>query len=74
MIYLSTFSKALAPGLRVGWIVAPPEVISKLFRLKQGTDLHTSHLYPMVAYEAARDGFLDEHVKLIRRFIASGAT
>jgi 2-aminoadipate transaminase len=67
VIYLSTFSKTLAPGLRLGWIVAPPEVISKLTQLKQGADLHTSTFGQMVAYEVARDGFLDEHVKLIRR-------
>jgi 2-aminoadipate transaminase len=66
VIYLSTFSKVLAPGLRVAWIVAPPEVISKLVQLKQSTDLHTSTFTQMVVYEAARDGFIDEHVKLIR--------
>jgi 2-aminoadipate transaminase len=57
----------LAPGLRLGWIVAPPEVISKLVQFKQGADLHTSTFVQMVAYEAARDNFLDEHVKVIRR-------
>ena len=66
VIYLSTFSKVLAPGLRVAWMVAPPEVISKLVQLKQSTDLHTSMFTQMAVYEAARDGFLDEHVKLIR--------
>jgi 2-aminoadipate transaminase len=67
VIYLSTFSKTLAPGLRLAWIVAPPEVISKLVQLKQGADLHTSTFTQFVAYEVARDGFLDQHVKLIRR-------
>jgi 2-aminoadipate transaminase len=67
VIYLSTFSKTLSPGLRMGWIVAPPEVIAKLVQLKQGADLHTSTFGQMVAYEVARDGFLDEHIKLIRR-------
>jgi 2-aminoadipate transaminase len=67
VIYLSTFSKTLAPGLRLGWIVAPPEVIVKLVQLKQGADLHTSTFNQIVAYEVARDGFLDEHVKLIRQ-------
>jgi 2-aminoadipate transaminase len=66
VIYLSTFSKVLAPGLRVAWIVAPPDVIAKLVQLKQSTDLHTSTFTQMVIYEAARDGFIDEHVKLIR--------
>jgi len=67
VIYLSTFSKTLAPGVRLGWIVAPPEVIAKLVQLKQGADLHTSTFGQMVAYEVARDNFLDEHVKVIRR-------
>jgi 2-aminoadipate transaminase len=67
VIYLSTFSKLLAPGLRLGWIVAPPEVISRLVQIKQSSDLHTSTFTQMVSYEVARDGFLDEHVKLIRR-------
>jgi 2-aminoadipate transaminase len=67
VIYLSTFSKTLAPGLRLGWIVAPPDVIGKLAQLKQGADLHTSTFTQFVAYEVARDGFLDKHVKLIRQ-------
>ena len=67
VIYLSTFSKTLAPGLRLGWIVAPPDVITKLVQLKQGADLHTSTFNQFVAYEVARDGFLDEHVKTIRK-------
>jgi 2-aminoadipate transaminase len=67
VIYLSTFSKTLAPGLRLGWIVAPAEVISKFVQLKQGADLHTSTFTQIVAYEVAKDGFLDEHVKLIRK-------
>jgi len=67
VIYLSTFSKTLAPGLRLGWIVAPADVISKIVQLKQGADLHTSTFTQMVAYEVAKDGFLDEHVKLIRK-------
>jgi 2-aminoadipate transaminase len=67
VLYLSTFSKTLAPGIRLGWIVAPPEVIAKLVQLKQGADLHTATFNQMVAYEVARDGFLDEHVKHIRQ-------
>jgi 2-aminoadipate transaminase len=67
VIYLSTFSKTLAPGLRLGWIVAPQEVIVKLAQLKQGADLHTSTFNQIVAYEVAKDGYLDGHVRLIRR-------
>lgn len=67
VIYLSTFSKTLAPGLRLGWMVAPADVITKLVQLKQGADLHTSTFAQVVAYEVAKDNFLDEHVKLIRK-------
>lgn len=66
IIYLSTFSKTLAPGIRLGWIVAPRDVITKLIQLKQGADLHTSTFTQMVAYEVARDGFIDEHSRTIR--------
>jgi len=66
VIYMSTFSKTLAPGLRLGWVVAPVEVITKLVQAKQGADLHTSTFDQMMAYEVVSDGFLDEHVKEIR--------
>jgi 2-aminoadipate transaminase len=67
VIYLSTFSKTLAPGIRLGWIVAPPDVISKLVQLKQGADLHTSTFNQMITYEVAKDGFIDQHVRTIRK-------
>jgi len=66
VIYLSTFSKTLAPGLRLGWVIAPAEVIQKLVQAKQGADLHTGTFVQMVAYEIARDGFLDGHIDHIR--------
>jgi 2-aminoadipate transaminase len=66
VIYLSTYSKTLAPGVRLAWVVAPPEVIRKMVQAKQGADLHTATLNQMVAYEVAQDGFLDRHVQLIR--------
>ncbi len=66
VIYLSTFSKTLAPGLRLGWVVAPAEVIQKLVQAKQGTDLHTGTFVQMVTYELAHGGFLNKHVQHIR--------
>lgn len=67
VIYLSTFSKTLAPGLRLGWIVASESVIERLVLAKQATDLHTSTFNQMIAFEMARGGFIDEHVRAIRR-------
>jgi len=66
VIYLGTFSKTLAPGIRLAWVIAPPEVIRKLVLAKQGADLHTSTFNQMVAYEVSHGGFLNEHVKFIR--------
>ena len=42
VVYLSTFSKIVAPGFRVGWMIGPPEVMSWVARAKQAADLHTS--------------------------------
>jgi 2-aminoadipate transaminase len=67
VIYLGTFSKTLAPGLRLGWIMAPENVIKKCVMAKQGMDLHTSSFTQMVAYEVAQDNFLDEHKLIIRQ-------
>lgn len=62
VIYLSTFSKLLAPGLRVAWMVAAPEVIQKLVLAKQGADLQTATFNQMLVYEIAREGFLDRQI------------
>ncbi|MCP4359917.1 MAG: PLP-dependent aminotransferase family protein [Chloroflexi bacterium] len=67
VIYLSTFSKTLAPGLRLGWIVAPEEVIQRCVMAKQGMDLHSSSFVQMMVYEVVQNGFLQQHVKHIRQ-------
>jgi len=65
VIYLSTFSKTLAPGIRLAWVIAPPEVIRKLVVAKQGTDLNTAVFNQIVAYEVAHGGFLNKHIEHI---------
>jgi 2-aminoadipate transaminase len=67
VVYLGTFSKTLAPGLRLGWVVAPVEIIDQLVMAKQGVDLHTATFNQMLAWELVKDGFMDEHVRVIRR-------
>jgi 2-aminoadipate transaminase len=67
VIYISTFSKTLAPGLRLAWIVAPADVIDRCVVAKQGMDLHTSTFVQMTAYEVLKDDFLKSHVQLIRQ-------
>jgi 2-aminoadipate transaminase len=66
-IYLGTFSKTLAPGLRVGWIVAPAEIITRLVQAKQGADLHTSTFDQMIANDVAQRGILKVHIKKLRQ-------
>ncbi len=65
-IYLSTFSKTLAPGIRLGWISAPAKVIGRLVQAKQGADLHTSTFVQMVVNDICQRGFLRQHVRRIR--------
>lgn len=66
VIYMSTFSKLLSPGLRVAWIVAPQEVVDKLILARQGMDLHTTGLSQVIAHELCADGFVDRHIPRIR--------
>ena len=65
VIYLSTYSKILAPGFRLAWVVAPPEIIRKLVQAKQGCDLNTSTFNQIVTYEVSKGGFIDHHVEKI---------
>lgn len=67
VVLLNTFSKVLTPGLRVAWVVGPTQLIRKLVLAKQGADLHTATFNQMIAYEIAKEGFLEEHVPLIRK-------
>ena len=65
-VYLGSFSKVLAPGLRLGYVIAPKALGPKLLQAKQAADLHTPGFNQRVVYEVIRNGFLREHVPTIR--------
>ncbi|MDD3225678.1 MAG: PLP-dependent aminotransferase family protein [Clostridium sp.] len=67
VIYLSTFSKSISLGLRVGWIVAPERVINKLSLFKQLTDLHANTLSQQMVCEFLKQGYYKKHIKKIRK-------
>ncbi|MEN9936442.1 MAG: hypothetical protein RLZZ387_3021 [Chloroflexota bacterium] len=66
VVYLSTFSKLLAPGLRVGWAAGPRPLLRRMALAKQGVDLHTGSLAQAVAYESCREGLLERQIPRIR--------
>ncbi len=65
-IYLGSFSKILAPGLRLGFLVAPKALYPKLLQAKQAADLHTPSFNQRIVAEVLKDGFIDRHVPTIR--------
>lgn len=64
-VYCGTFSKTLAPGLRIGWAVAAKPVISQMVLLKQAADLHTSSIDQIAVHGVAAACF-DEHTRQLR--------
>jgi 2-aminoadipate transaminase len=70
-IYLGSFSKILAPGLRLGYVVAPASIMPKLLQAKQAADLHTPTFNQRIVVEVLKDGFLDRHIPTIRALYKS---
>jgi GntR family transcriptional regulator/MocR family aminotransferase len=66
VIYLSTFSKKLMPGLRIGWVAAPTPVLERLVELKRVQDCGTSPLLQAALDRFIRDGELKRHLERVR--------
>ncbi|MGQ9587457.1 MAG: aminotransferase-like domain-containing protein [Thermoplasmata archaeon] len=66
VVYMSTFSKILSPGLRVGWVAADPEILKKLIVSKQSTDVCTNVLGQRIAHEYMIRGHIDEQIERIK--------
>jgi 2-aminoadipate transaminase len=65
-VHLSTFSKTLTPGLRLGWIVCPEALIQRFVQAKQGCDLHTGTLAQHIAGDICQRGLLEPHIQMLR--------
>ena len=66
-IYLGSFSKVLSPGMRMGFLVAPPAVFPKLLQAKQASDLHSPGFNQRVIEQVMKGDFLDRHIPKIRQ-------
>src|SRR5499427_1850135 len=71
VIHIDSFAKVAFPGLRVGWIVAPPQAIERLRIVKQATDLHTDQLAQATLAEFLRRGLFSKHLAKMRKIYSS---
>lgn len=67
IIYLSTFSKTIFPGLRIGWIIAPKQVIKRIIQMKYLLDIHSNTLSEFAFYEFCRRGLFLTHLEKIKK-------
>lgn len=66
VIYLNSFSKVMAPGLRLGWLSAAPSIVDQIAIIKQRLDPHTQNLVQFAMARLITDGHFDEHLKTLR--------
>jgi 2-aminoadipate transaminase len=67
VIQAGTFSKTLMPGLRIGWVIGPRQIIERMGRAKQAMDLHTSTFNQHIALALLNSGYLEEFIPILRR-------
>jgi 2-aminoadipate transaminase len=65
-ILFGSFSKTIAPGLRLGWIVAPADIMEKLLVAKQAADLHTTHFTQCILWQYMKDNDIEAHIRKIK--------
>jgi 2-aminoadipate transaminase len=65
-VITGSFSKIIAPGMRMGWIAAPPDVFTQVVTAKQASDLHSNYLTQRIIYKFLTDNDLDLHIRHIR--------
>lgn len=69
VVYLGSFSKTIAPGLRVGWMAPPARLMDLLLMAKEGADIHSNRMATRTVFHTA-EGYLDQHVQELRAFYA----
>src|SRR5262245_33415557 len=67
VIYIGTFSKILFPGLRLGFVVAPPDLIERLELAKEVSDIHTSPILQAAVFHFCRERLLERHEARVLR-------
>jgi 2-aminoadipate transaminase len=70
-ILLGSFSKFIVPGFRLGWVVAPKDIMEKLIIAKQASDLHTSHFTQSIIFQYLKDNDVDKHINKIKEVYGS---
>ena len=65
-ILFGSFSKTISPGLRIGWVVAPHDIMEKLIVAKQAADLHTTHFTQCILWQYLKDNDIEKHIRKIK--------